>query len=55
MPPPAVLPAEVLDLRPVAVPTGRFWRKLVAFSGPGYLVAVGIWTRQLGDRPGGWR
>ena len=35
--------------RTVAVPTGaRFWRKLGAFSGPGYLVAVGYMD------PGNW-
>lgn len=35
--------------RSVAVPTGaRFWRKLAAFAGPGYLVAVGYMD------PGNW-
>jgi len=35
------LPAEALPpLRLVAIPTGSIWRKLFAFSGPGYLVAV---------------
>src|SRR6201997_4187845 len=35
--------------RSVAVPTGAgFWRKLLAFSGPGYLVAVGYMD------PGNW-
>src|SRR5690606_847794 len=29
-------------------PTGSFWRKLVAFLGPGYLVAVGYMD------PGNW-
>src|SRR5512138_2132686 len=33
----------------VAVPTGSgFWRKLLAFSGPGYMVAVGYMD------PGNW-
>src|SRR5579883_380011 len=52
MPPPppeqAVLPAGGLGLRPVAIPKGRFWRQLLAFSGPGYLVAVGYMD------PGNW-
>jgi len=51
-PPPAesaTLPADALDARRlVAVPTGSFWRKLFAFSGPGYLVAVGYMD------PGNW-
>jgi manganese transport protein len=51
-PPPAAstaLPAEALDAsRLVAVPDGAFWRKLFAFSGPGYLVAVGYMD------PGNW-
>lgn len=36
--------------RTIAVPqgAGRFWRKLVAFAGPGYLVAVGYMD------PGNW-
>ena len=35
--------------RSVAVPAGAgFWRKLLAFSGPGYLVAVGYMD------PGNW-
>src|SRR2546428_6269136 len=35
--------------RSIAVPTGlSFWRKLLAFSGPGYLVAVGYMD------PGNW-
>src|ERR671932_1915850 len=35
--------------RSVAVaPGGTFWRKLLAFSGPGYLVAVGYMD------PGNW-
>ncbi len=35
--------------RSIAVPTGAgFWRKLLAFSGPGYLVAVGYMD------PGNW-
>ena len=37
---------EVLGL--VAIPSGSFWRKLFAFSGPGYLVAVGYMD------PGNW-
>src|SRR6187431_220360 len=32
----------------VPVPTGNFWRKLLAFAGPGYLVAVGYMD------PGNW-
>ena len=32
----------------VPVPTGSFWRKLFAFTGPGYLVAVGYMD------PGNW-
>jgi manganese transport protein len=32
----------------VAIPRGSFWRKLMAFSGPGYLVAVGYMD------PGNW-
>src|SRR6266508_1075680 len=32
----------------VAIPTGSFWRKLFAFAGPGYLVAVGYMA------PGNW-
>src|SRR4051812_3668791 len=33
----------------IAVPTGAgFWRKLLAFAGPGYLVAVGYMD------PGNW-
>ena len=32
----------------VPVPTGSFWRKLFAFAGPGYLVAVGYMD------PGNW-
>ena len=51
-PPPAesaTLPADALDARRlVAVPTDSFWRKLFAFSGPGYLVAVGYMD------PGNW-
>lgn len=34
--------------RLVAIPAGSFWRKLLAFSGPGYLVAVGYMD------PGNW-
>jgi manganese transport protein len=34
--------------RSVPVPTGSFWRKLFAFMGPGYLVAVGYMD------PGNW-
>src|SRR3954470_15480720 len=52
MPPPpsdqAVVPAEGLGLRRGSIPKGRFWRKLLAFSGPGYLVAVGYMD------PGNW-
>ncbi|MCW5734901.1 MAG: Nramp family divalent metal transporter [Enhydrobacter sp.] len=50
-PPPesAALPAEAVPPpRLVAVPRGSFWRKLFAFSGPGYLVAVGYMD------PGNW-
>src|SRR3954469_4566145 len=32
----------------IPVPTGSFWRKLFAFAGPGYLVAVGYMD------PGNW-
>ncbi len=32
----------------VPVPTGSFWRKMLAFAGPGYLVAVGYMD------PGNW-
>src|ERR671931_986492 len=32
----------------IPVPTGSFWRKLFAFTGPGYLVAVGYMD------PGNW-
>ena len=32
----------------VPVPQGSFWRKLFAFAGPGYLVAVGYMD------PGNW-
>src|SRR3954468_9074545 len=32
----------------IPVPAGSFWRKLFAFSGPGYLVAVGYMD------PGNW-
>src|SRR3954467_9907858 len=32
----------------VPVPTGGFWKKLFAFAGPGYLVAVGYMD------PGNW-
>ena len=46
---PAALPADVFSgHRPVGVPTKSFWRKLFAFSGPGYLVAVGYMD------PGNW-
>src|SRR3954471_10394851 len=53
MPPPpsdqaVLLPVEGLGLRRVPVPTGRVWRRLLAFSGPGYLVAVGYMD------PGNW-
>ena len=36
--------------RTVPIPTGpgRFWRKMAAFAGPGYLVAVGYMD------PGNW-
>jgi len=34
--------------RSVPVPTGGFWRKMLAFAGPGYLVAVGYMD------PGNW-
>jgi manganese transport protein len=51
-PPPAeqaVPPAGTLSPpRLVAVPAGPFWRRLFAFSGPGYLVAVGYMD------PGNW-
>jgi manganese transport protein len=48
---PAPLPGRSLEEahRSIAVPAGaNFWRKLVAFSGPGYLVAVGYMD------PGNW-
>ena len=32
----------------IPIPTGSFWRKLFAFTGPGYLVAVGYMD------PGNW-
>src|SRR5579864_9059212 len=57
MPPPAVrgwrLPSSKLSLPEVhgsvAIPEGAgFWRKLFAFAGPGYLVAVGYMD------PGNW-
>ena len=36
--------------RTIAVPAGlSFWRKMLAFSGPGYLVAVGYMD------PGNWQ
>jgi len=34
--------------RSVRIPVASFWRKLFAFSGPGYLVAVGYMD------PGNW-
>ena len=48
--PPASLPASLPEVhRTVAVPAGAgFWRKLVAFAGPGFLVAVGYMD------PGNW-
>jgi manganese transport protein len=46
------LPSSTVSLpevhRTVPVPTGSFWRKLFAFAGPGYLVAVGYMD------PGNW-
>jgi len=40
----------------IAVPKHfGFWRKLLAFSGPGYLVAVGYMDRAIGDRLAGDR
>ncbi|HEY6291630.1 MAG TPA: Nramp family divalent metal transporter [Terriglobia bacterium] len=47
---PASLPASLPEVhRTVAVPAGAgFWRKLVAFSGPGFLIAVGYMD------PGNW-
>lgn len=60
-PPTAELAADPADMRPerpslsesyrtVAIPDGpgRFWRKMGAFAGPGYLVAVGYMD------PGNW-
>jgi len=39
--------------RTIAIASGAgFWRKLLAFSGPGYLVAVGYMDPGLGDRFG---
>ena len=34
--------------RSIVVPSGNFWRKLAAFAGPGYLIAVGYMD------PGNW-
>src|SRR5579872_1358342 len=34
--------------RSINVPTGAFWRRLLAFVGPGYLIAVGYMD------PGNW-
>ena len=46
---PIVQPSLAEVHRTIAVKTGaRFWRKLLAFSGPGYLVAVGYMD------PGNW-
>ncbi len=46
---PALLPALPESIRPVQLPRGgRGWRRLVAFMGPGYLVAVGYMD------PGNW-
>jgi manganese transport protein len=42
------LPSLLGAHRSVAVPTATFWRKLAAYSGPGYLVAVGYMD------PGNW-
>jgi manganese transport protein len=46
----AMLPTRCEAYRTIAVPTGAggFWRKLGAFAGPGYLVAVGYMD------PGNW-
>ncbi|CAK1238532.1 Mn2+ or Fe2+ transporter [Fructobacillus cardui] len=40
----------------IAVPkSGSFWRRLLAFSGPGALIAVGLYGPwQLGDIRSGW-
>jgi manganese transport protein len=48
--PPAAIPSLAGSFRTVAVPQGpgAFWRKLMAFAGPGYLVAVGYMD------PGNW-
>lgn len=37
----------------VTVPSvyeSAFWRKFLAYSGPGALIAVGIWIRAIGSR-----
>jgi manganese transport protein len=44
----ALAPSLPEVFRSVVVPGGRFWRKLGAFAGPGYLVAVGYID------PGNW-
>ena len=48
-PPDSPLPSLPESFRTVAVPKGAgFWRKMLAFAGPGYLVAVGYMD------PGNW-
>jgi manganese transport protein len=42
------LPSLPEVYRSIPVPDGKFWRKLLAFAGPGYLVAVGYMD------PGNW-
>ena len=46
--PPRISLADVHRSIPVPAPTAKFWRKLGAFAGPGYLVAVGYMD------PGNW-
>jgi manganese transport protein len=49
MPMPSSLPSLPEAFRSVSIPSGAgFWRKMLAFAGPGYLVAVGYMD------PGNW-
>src|SRR5262245_10002424 len=50
LPPQSHLPSLPEAHRSISVPggVGKFWRKLAAFAGPGYLVAVGYMD------PGNW-
>ncbi|MSR35215.1 MAG: divalent metal cation transporter [Gemmatimonadetes bacterium] len=45
---PRIAPSLADVYRTVPIPQGHWWRKLLAFSGPGYLVAVGYMD------PGNW-